>query len=127
MNFFNPPGIAQPASRYMQAALVPAGGRRLVISGQVGARPDGTLEEGFEAQSRRAWSNLLAVIAHAGMKVTDLVKVTILVTEPGRTSAYRAVRDEVLAGHACCATYLQVAGLAHPDMLIEIEGEAVAA
>lgn len=126
MKLFSPPGIAQPASRYSQGALVGDAARRLVISGQVGARPDGTLEEGFEAQSRRAWANLLAVLAHEGMGVEHLVKVTIFVTEPGRTAAYRTIRDEVLQGHAPAATYLQVSGLAVPDMLVEIEGEAVA-
>ena len=59
------------------------------------------------------------------MAKTDLVKVTVFVTSRDVTAAYRAIRDEVMAGHAPTMTYLVVAGLAAPDMLVEIEGEAV--
>jgi enamine deaminase RidA (YjgF/YER057c/UK114 family) len=125
MKLFNPDGTARPASKYFHGALIPAGGERLVIAGQVGIAPDGTLEQGFEAQSRRAWSNLFAVLAGAGMTKTDLVKVTIFVTLPDVTAAYRAIRDEVMEGHMPPMTYLVVAGLAVAGMLVEIEGEAV--
>jgi enamine deaminase RidA (YjgF/YER057c/UK114 family) len=59
------------------------------------------------------------------MAKTDLVKVTVFVTLPDVTTAYRAIRDEVMAGHMPPMTYLVVAGLAAPGMLVEIEGEAV--
>ncbi len=47
MKLFNPDGTARPASKYFHGALIPAGGERLVIAGQVGIAPDGTLEQGF--------------------------------------------------------------------------------
>ncbi len=125
MKLFNPDGTARPASKYSHGALIPAGGERLVIAGQVGIAPDGTLEQGFEAQSRRGWSNLFAVLESAGMAKTDLVKVTIFVTLADVTAAYRAIRDEVMEGHMPPMTYLVIAGLALPGMLVEIEGEAV--
>ncbi|MCH8166774.1 MAG: RidA family protein [Proteobacteria bacterium] len=125
MKLFNPDTTANPASNYSHGALIPAGAERLVIAGQVGIAPDGILEAGFEAQSRRAWSNLFAVLETAGMAKTDLVKVTIFVTLAGVTAAYRAIRDEVMEGHMPPMTYLVVAGLAPPGMLVEIEGEAV--
>jgi len=125
MKLFNPKTIARPGSNYSHGALMPAGAERLMIAGQVGITPDGRLEEGFEAQSRRAWSNLFAVLAGAGMRKTDLVKVVVYVTLPDVTAAYRAIRDEVMEGHAPPMTYLVIAGLAAPGMLVEIEGEAV--
>jgi enamine deaminase RidA (YjgF/YER057c/UK114 family) len=125
MKLFNPDATARPASNYSHGALIPAGAERLMIAGQVGIAPDGRLEEGFEAQSRRAWSNLFAVLESAGMKKTDLVKVVVYVTQPDVTAAYRAIRDEVMEGHAPPMTYLVIAGLAAPGMLVEIEGEAV--
>ena len=99
MKLFNPDATARPGSKYSHGALVPAGAERLMIAGQVGIAPDGTLEQGFEAQSRRAWSNLFAVLEGAGMTKTDLVKVTVFVTLPDVTAAYRAIRDEVMEGH----------------------------
>lgn len=124
MKSFNPASIAKPASSYAQGVIHGAG-QRLVISGQVGQRPDGTIEQGMEAQTRRAWSNLLAVLAEGGFSVKHLVKLTVFVTLPGQTALYRKLRDEALQGHLCAATYLQVAGLASPDFLVEIEAEAV--
>ena len=72
-----------------------------------------------------AWDNLTAILVEAGMNVTNLVKITVFVTEPGRAASYRAIRDRRMGGHLAAATYLQVAGLAHPDYLVEIEAEAV--
>ena len=123
--FHNPPTVIAPASRYSQAAEHGTGGRRLVISGQLGLRPDGSLAEGLEAQMGVAWDNLFAILRHAGMEVTDLVKATVYVTVPGSVGPYRAVRDRKLSGHAPACTYLEIAGLARPEFLAEIEGEAV--
>jgi len=125
MKLLNPDTIARPGSKYSHGALLPAGGKRLVIAGQVGITPDGRLEAGFEAQSRRAWSNLFAVLAGAGMSKTDLVKVTVFVTQLDVTAIYRTIRDEVMEGHMPPMTYIVCAGLAAPGMLVEIEGEAV--
>ncbi len=59
------------------------------------------------------------------MTKADLVKITIFVTLADVTAAYRAIHDEVMESHMPPMTYLVVAGLAAPDMLVEIEGEAV--
>lgn len=121
----NPSTVAKPQSNYSQAVVHKSGGERIVISGQLGVRPDGSLEQGFEAQAERAWRNVLDILTDAGFETTHLVKVTTFVTEPGRTAAARAVRDRMMGGHACASTYLQIAGLARDGFLIEIEAEAV--
>jgi enamine deaminase RidA (YjgF/YER057c/UK114 family) len=121
----NPPAVAAPNSQYSHGVEHGLGGRRLVISGQVALRRDGSLAEGIEAQLGQCWDNLIAVLQAAGMEVTDLVKVTILVTVPNAIAVSRRIREEKLKGHAPAATFLQVAGLARPDLLAEIEGEAV--
>lgn len=125
MKLINPDDIAKPASNYAQGVLHGAGAERLVISGQVGVRPDGSIEQGLEAQMNRAWSNLFGVLKAAGFEKRHLVKITIFVTEPGAVAVSRSVRDRMLEGHVCASTYLQVAGLASPDFLVEIEAEAV--
>lgn len=125
MRLINPDDIAKPASKYAQGVLHAAGAERLVISGQVGVKPDGSIEEGLEAQLNRAWSNLFGVLRAAGLDKRHLVKVTIFVTAPGAVATSREVRDRMLEGHVCASTYLQVAGLASPDYLVEIEAEAV--
>jgi enamine deaminase RidA (YjgF/YER057c/UK114 family) len=125
MRSFNPDDIVKPASSYAQGVLHKHSGERLVISGQVGVATDGTVERGTRAQMERAWSNLLGVLKAAGFERKHLVKVTVFVTEPGQVGLYRELRDKALQGHLCAATYLQVAGLATPDFVVEIEAEAV--
>lgn len=124
MDCYNPPGIAPPASRYSHGVAVPAGARRVVVSGQIGIAPDGTVEEAGEAQMRRCWANLFAVLAEQGLSKRDLVKVTVFLTRREDIALYRTVRDEVLEGHAPASTLLIVSGLAAPDLTVEIEGEA---
>lgn len=123
--FLNPATIAAPSSQYSHGVEHGLGGRRLVIAGQVALRRDGTLPEGVEAQLGQAWDNLIAILHAAEMEVTHLVKVTIFVTVPNAIAVSRRIREQKLGGHAPAATFLQVAGLARPDFLVEIEGEAV--
>lgn len=121
----NPRSIAPPSSRFAHGIVHSSRARRLVISGQVGIAIDGTLAEGLQAQMEQAWDNIEAILTEAGMATTDLIRITVYSAVRGAVSAYRSVRDRRLGGHLVAATYLEVAGLASPDFLIEIEAEAV--
>lgn len=121
----NPRSIAAPASRFAHGVVHSARAQRLVISGQVGAGLDGVIADGLAEQMERAWDNLDAILAEAGMSTTDLIKITVYVTVPGSVGLYRTIRDRRLGGHLVAATYLEVAGLADPRLLVELEGEAV--
>ncbi|MGL4637405.1 MAG: RidA family protein [Beijerinckiaceae bacterium] len=123
--FFNPRRIAAPASRYSQGVVHSARAHRLLISGQVGARLDGTVAETLEEQMEIAWDNLIEVLKEGGMTVADLVKVVTYVTVPGSVALARTVRQRKLGLHAPASTYLEVAGLASPAFFFEVEGEAV--
>ena len=123
----NPPTIAPPFSRYSQAIEVPAGLRWLHISGQVGVRPDGTLEQGFSAQAERAWDNLLAILAAAGMGPADVVKANVYLTRGSDLAESRRIRDAKLAGAAPASTLAVVAALANPAWLFEVEAVAAKA
>ena len=125
MKILNPDAIVRPASNYAQAVVHSAAAERMVISGQLGLRPDGMLEEGLEAQMERAWSNIFGLLEAAGFERTDLIRATIYVTVPGQVALYREVRDRMLAGHRCANTYLEISALASPGFLVEIEAEAV--
>jgi enamine deaminase RidA (YjgF/YER057c/UK114 family) len=123
--FFNPRRIALPASLYSHGVVHSARARRLVISGQIGARLDGTIAETLEEQMEVAWDNLIEVLGEGGMTVADLVKVVTYVTVPGSVALARQIRQKKLGQHAPATTYLEVAGLATPEFLFEVEGEAV--
>jgi enamine deaminase RidA (YjgF/YER057c/UK114 family) len=121
----NPDSVPKPASAYAQAMLHSANAKRLVISGQIGMTADGKLLEGMEAQLRQCWVNLFAVVMAAGLEKRHLIKTVIYVTQPGQIGLFRRLRDEAMDGLLAASTYIQVSGLATPDILCEIEGEAV--
>ena len=87
MRVIQPDDVVKPASNYAQAVAHKVAGERLVVSGQIGVAPDGTIEKGLEAQLERTWSNLLAVVRAAGFRREEIVKVTIFVTVPGAVAA----------------------------------------
>ncbi len=120
----NPAGAPKPASNYSQA-VVHGPGRRMVISGQIGVRPDGTVVDGLEGQMRQAMANLRAVLAAGGFGPEDVVKLTSFCVPKGEVAMFRAIRDEALEGHAPAATWIEVTGLATDKLLFEVEAEAV--
>ncbi|MBM3545437.1 MAG: RidA family protein [Alphaproteobacteria bacterium] len=125
---FNPPDVAAPLGAYSHGLEVAKDCRWVFVSGQLGIGPDGVLAESAEAQADLAWSNVLKVLAAAGMGVADLVKVTTFVVDRGLIPAVRAARQKYLPGPGFpSTTFLVVAGLARPEFLVEIEAVAARA
>ena len=127
VTFGNPPGVHAPGSRYSHAALVEGPGRRLVISGQIGVAPDGTVAPGGQDQVAQALANLGAVLAAHGMGPGDIVKLGVFLTDRALIPAWRAEREKFLGTLAPTSTLLVVAGLADPRFVFEVEAEAFAA
>jgi len=57
----------------------------LFVSGQVGSREDGSPEPDLEAQVRRAFDNLNAVLKAADCTFDDVVDVTVFMVDPAAT------------------------------------------
>jgi enamine deaminase RidA (YjgF/YER057c/UK114 family) len=125
ITFGNPNGVHTPGSRYSHAALVEGGGRRLVISGQIGVAPDGTVVPGGERQIAQALANLGAVLAAHGMGPANIVKLGVFMTDRGLITPWRMEREKFLGTLAPASTLLIVAGLADPRFVFEVEAEAV--
>lgn len=128
---FNPPTVCAPLGRYSHATVHSLGNglKRLVAAGQVGVGPDGVVKGDLAGQIEQAWDNLLAVLAAEGMTANDLVKITYFTTDasPEALKLSRDIRARKLGDVQPSSTYLVVAGLAGPNLKVEIEGEAVAA
>ncbi|MDR0225507.1 MAG: RidA family protein [Burkholderiaceae bacterium] len=76
-----PPGRQALYERNRYSPAVRANGL-LFVSGQVGSREDGSPEPGLEAQVRRAFDNLNAVLAAAGCSFDDVVDATVFMVDP---------------------------------------------
>jgi enamine deaminase RidA (YjgF/YER057c/UK114 family) len=120
----NPDGVFPPGSRYSHAALIEGGGRRLVVSGQVGLAPDGRLDHDAEEQMRQALANLGAILAAHGMGPRNVAKINVFLTDQELVPLWRETRDAFFNGHAPASTLLVVAGLADSRFQVEVEAEA---
>jgi len=73
-------------------------GDLLFVSGQVGARPDGTPEPDFGRQVQLAFDNLGATLAAAGCTFDDIVDVTSFHTDPeNQFETIMAVKNQVFS------------------------------
>ncbi|MEO8135208.1 MAG: Rid family hydrolase, partial [Betaproteobacteria bacterium] len=116
-----PSGIAPPAALYVHGMEIPANARWLFISGQIGAHPDGRIGADAREQAEIIWHNIAVILRSADMAVSDIVKLTSYAVGPRHLPALREVRERVLAGHLPASTLLLVAGLARPELLVEVE------
>ncbi len=119
-----PAAIAPPSSAYAHGVSAPAGARWLHISGQVGLNDDGALAGDAAAQMEACWRKIFAIVEDAGMSRENIVKVTAFITGADLVGTYREIRDKRMDGHLTASTLLVVAGLAHPDWVVEIEAIA---
>jgi enamine deaminase RidA (YjgF/YER057c/UK114 family) len=72
-------------------------GDLLFVSGQVGAREDGSPEPVFEKQVQLAFDNLAAVLKAAGCTFDDVVDVTTFHTDPAaQFETFMAIREKLI-------------------------------
>ena len=121
----NPDGMHPPLGGYHHCAVIPSRAQLLNVAGQVGMNADGTLAEGFRAQAEAAFRNVLTCLEANRFKADDLVRLTIYITDRANLEEMRAARVAVLGADVQPpSTLLVIAGLASPDMLIEVEAMA---
>ncbi len=126
----NPAALVKP-SGYAHGML--ASGQVLFLAGQTGMDATGRIVApgDLAAQVRQALSNLKVVLDEAGGQVSDVVKLTLFVTDK---RAYRAqlkpigeAYRAVFGRHYPAMTLVEVKSLFDDEALIEIEGFAVLA
>lgn len=87
------PHALYEAHRYSPAIRA---GELLFVSGQVGARPDGSPEPDIVTQIRLAFDNLQAVLSAAGCGLDDIVDITTFHTDPETQFEHvLRVKDEI--------------------------------
>lgn len=124
----NPATVHAPAGKYSHGVETPPGARLLYVSGQVGAKPDGSTAANDAAQCEQAWANVKNVLAAAGMGPSDIIKVNAYITRTDLIPVYRAARDKVLGDIVPPAsTLVVVSALANPAWVVEVECVAASA
>ena len=126
LRHLSPAGIRPPFGRYHHAVEASGATRLLFISGQLGIRPDGTVPEAVAAQAEQAFANIDACLAAAGFDRSQVVRLTVFLTEAEYRLDYMRVRDAWVAEPPPASTLLVVKALALPACKVEIEALAVA-
>ena len=122
----NPPALSKPTG-YTHIVEVTGPAKTIYISGQIAFDKDGKLVGAgdMKAQAEQVFKNLQAALDAAGAKFTDVVKMNSYITDMSKIQAVRDVRARYFGEVTPASTFVQVAGLVRPDLLLEIEVVAV--
>lgn len=115
-----------PHPAYSQGVKVEGNAKLLFISGQVGSGADGIVPASVGEQAKLAVANLNAVLAEAGLDNSNLVKMTIYLTDVAHLQEFYGAAFGTLPSPPPATTLLIVKALADPALLVEIEGIAAA-
>ncbi len=118
-------GLSEPISHYTDA--VRAGGL-LFVSGCVPVDEHGELVGSGDvvSQARQVFANIGKVLAAAGARFADIVKVTVYVLNVDDRARINPVRQDVFGRVRPASTLVEVSRLAVPGALLEIDAIAVA-
>ncbi|MFI6510509.1 RidA family protein [Streptosporangium sp. NPDC050855] len=115
---------------YNQGEVVSGHTRTLYCAGQTAMGGEGRPRHAGDmaAQLELSLDNLEAVLGEAGMSLADLVRLNVYTTDVDRLfEHYGALASRLgAAGVAPPTTMLGVTRLAVPDLMVELEGTAVA-
>ncbi len=117
----------QNAMGFSQAWLVDGATSIVFASGQAPISPEGELigEGDFEGQVRQVFENLRTVVEEAGATLESVVKLTVFLTDISRLRDYTRIKAGFFTGDQPASTAVEVAALARPEMMVEVEAVAV--
>lgn len=112
--------LPKPAGPYSHAV---GDGTTVYSSGQSGASADGTLSDDVAAQCAQCFTNVLGALAAGGASETDVVKVTVYLTETSHfadmNTAYAAAFSHPYPARTTVYVTLP------PGMAIEVDAIAI--
>jgi 2-iminobutanoate/2-iminopropanoate deaminase len=115
-------GLAPPLSHYTDAV---AAGDALYVSGIVPVDADGNVVgEDVVAQARQVFEIMRRVLAAAGARPSDVVKVTVYLLDIDDRPLINPVRQEFFGDARPASTLVEVRGLAVPGARLEVEAVA---
>jgi 2-iminobutanoate/2-iminopropanoate deaminase len=110
------------------AAVSTQGGRTIWLAGFTGAvdASGKSLAGDFEAQVRATFATIERTLKEADGKLSDLVTMTVFLTDARNHPKMTATRREILGKDFPASASISISHLANPNALIEIQAVAVA-
>jgi 2-iminobutanoate/2-iminopropanoate deaminase len=115
------------AQRGYSPAVITQGGKIVWIAGHTGYVDDAgkSLAGDFDAQCRQTFRNIEKTLAQAGAKLSDMVTMTVFLSDSRYTTRMTELRVEIFGRDFAASAAITVTGFADPAALIEIQGIAV--
>ena len=115
------PGQPKPFSHYCHVVRAD---RHVWVSGAVGTKKDGSVPESTVEQFRVALESVDACLRHAGAKASNVIKVTIFMTDISERPLINPLRIEYFGENRPASTLVEVSALVDPRLKVEIEAVA---
>jgi 2-iminobutanoate/2-iminopropanoate deaminase len=117
----------RPQQRGYSQAVITEGGRIVWLAGQTATLDDNgkSLAGDLEGQVRQLFRNLDRTLQQAGGKLSDMVQMTVFITDVRYGDRLTQIRREVFGDNFPGSALITITALAAPDAKVEIQGYAV--
>lgn len=114
-------------ARAYSQAVITEGGRIVWLAGQVAAEASSgnSLAGDFDGQVREVFARLNRTLEEAGGSLADMVTMTVFITDARYGDRFTELRKETFGDNFPASALITVAGLARPEMLVEVQGIAM--
>ena len=99
----------------------------VAVTGTAPLEPDGSVHRPGDAygQAVRCFEIIRAALEELDLGMESVVRTRMFVTDIGRWEEVGRAHAEVFRKHPPATTMVEVSRLIHPDMLVEVEADAV--
>ena len=117
----------RPQQRGYSSAVITEGGKIVWLAGQTATVDDAgkSLAGDVEGQVRQIFKLLNATLEKAGGKLSDMVQMTVFITDVRYGDRLTQIRREIFGDNFPGSALITITALANPDAKVEIQGYAV--
>ena len=117
----------RPQQRGYSQAVITDGGKIVWLAGVLAVVDDSgkSLAGDLDGQVRQIFKLLNATLEKAGGKLSDMVQMTVFITDVRYGDRLTQIRREIFGDNFPGSALITITGLANPDAKIEIQGMAV--